>query len=111
MTMLYRIQMDRRVPPDAGAAHVERLKALEKSRVQEPRQAGVWRHLWRVAGRCANISVFDVADHDEPHTIPSRLPPFPIMDITVTPLARHPSATRQRDFISIAKVQACNRGF
>ena len=48
--------------------------------------------LWRVAGEYSNISVFDVADHDELHTILSTLPLFPFMDVLVTPLARHPSA-------------------
>jgi muconolactone D-isomerase len=33
-----------------------------------------------------------VTDHDELHTLLSSLPLFPFMDITVTPLARHPSA-------------------
>ena len=49
-------------------------------------------HLWRIAGEYSNISVFDVADHDELHTILSTLPLFPFMDVLVTPLARHPSA-------------------
>ena len=45
-----------------------------------------------MAGRYANVSVLDVADHDELHAILSSLPLFPFMDVTVTPLARHPSA-------------------
>jgi muconolactone D-isomerase len=45
-----------------------------------------------VAGRYANISVFDVTDHDELLALLSSLPLFSFMDITVTPLARHPSA-------------------
>ena len=59
---------------------------------QELQREGKWRHLWRVAGRYANISVFDVASNDELHAILSGLPLFPFMEITVTPLARHPSA-------------------
>lgn len=55
-------------------------------------RAGKWRHLWRIAGAYANVSVFDVADQDELHAILSTLPLFPFMDIAVTPLARHPSA-------------------
>jgi muconolactone delta-isomerase len=43
--------------------------------------------VWRIAGQDANISVFDVADHDELHAILSSLPLFPLMEITVTPLA------------------------
>jgi len=90
--MLYCVQMDVRVPHDADPARIDRLKAEEKLRAQDLQRAGIWVHLWRVAGRYANVSVFNVADHDELHTILSTLPLFPFMDITVTPLARHPSA-------------------
>ncbi len=37
-------------------------------------------HLWRISGRYANISVFDVAGHDELHPILSGLPLFPFME-------------------------------
>jgi muconolactone D-isomerase len=90
--MLYCVQMEVRVPHDVDPGRIERLKAEEKARAEELQRAGKWRHLWRVAGRYANVSVFDVADHDELHVILSTLPLFPFMDITVTPLARHPSA-------------------
>ena len=94
MTVLYCVQMEVRIPHDADPARIDRLKAEEKARAQELQRSGKWAHLWRVAGRYANISVFDVADHDELHTILSSLPLFPFMDITVTPLAWHPSAIR-----------------
>jgi muconolactone D-isomerase len=84
--------MDVRVPHDADPAGIDRLKAEEKARARDLQQSGKWVHLWRVAGRYANVSIFDVTDHDELHTILSTLPLFPFMDITVTPLARHPSA-------------------
>ncbi|MDR3530661.1 MAG: muconolactone Delta-isomerase [Rhodopila sp.] len=90
--MLYCVQMDVRVPHDVDPAHFDRLKAEEKARAQDLQRAGKWVHLWRVAGRYANVSVLDVADHDELHAILSSLPLFPFMEITVTPLARHPSA-------------------
>ncbi len=90
--MLYCVQMNVRVPHDLDPERFEALRAEEKVRAQELQRQGKWRHLWRVAGRYANISVFDVADHDELHAILSSLPLFPFMDICVTPLARHPSA-------------------
>lgn len=89
--MLYLVQMDVRVLHDVDPEWFERLKA-EKARARELRRVAQWRHLWRVAGRYANVSVFDVADHDELHAILSSLPLFPFMEIAVTPLARHPSA-------------------
>ena len=90
--MLYHVRMDVRVPHDADPIHIERLKAEEKARAEVLQRAGTWRHLWRIAGAYANVSIFDVADHDELHAILATLPLFPFMDIAVTPLARHPSA-------------------
>ena len=90
--MLYCVQMDVSIPRDIPAADVDHLKAVEKARAMELQLQGKWPHLWRVAGRYANISVFDVADHDELHSILSTLPLFPIMQISVTALAKHPSS-------------------
>ncbi len=90
--MLYCVHMDVRPPSDLDPERFERLKSEEKARAQELQREGKWRHLWRVAGRYANISIFDVASNDELHAILSGLPLFPFMEITVTPLARHPSA-------------------
>jgi muconolactone D-isomerase len=84
--------MDVRVPHDIDPQRLERLKSEEKARSQELQRAGKWPHIWRVAGLYANISIFDVESHDELHGILSGLPLFPFMAITVTPLARHPSA-------------------
>jgi muconolactone D-isomerase len=54
-------------------------------------RAGKWPEIWRVVGEYANYSVFDVDSHDELHEILQNLPLFPYMDITVVPLAKHPS--------------------
>ncbi len=90
--MLYHVRMDVHPPRDLDPAAFEALKAAEKSRAWELQRAGKWPHLWRIAGAYANVSVFDVTDHDELHAILSSLPLFPFMAIVVTPLARHPSA-------------------
>jgi muconolactone D-isomerase len=90
--MLYHVRMDVRVPHDVDPVRFERLKAEEKERAQDLQRQGKWRHLWRIAGMYSNISVFDVADHDELHALLSTLPLFPFMQIAVTPLATHPSA-------------------
>ncbi len=90
--MLYHVRMDVHVPHDVDADRFEALKADEKARAQDLQRQGTWRHLWRVAGQYSNVSIFDVADHDELHALLSTLPLFPFMTIQVTPLARHPSA-------------------
>lgn len=93
--MLYHVRMDVHPPHGLDPAQFDRLKAEEKARAQDLQRQGKWVHLWRVAGEYANISVFDVADHDELHAILSTLPLFPFMDVFVTPLARHPSSIAQ----------------
>jgi muconolactone D-isomerase len=90
--MLYHVRMTVRPPHDIEPERFERLKAEEKRHSQELQRQGKWPHLWRVAGRYANISVFDVESHDELHALLSALPLFPFMEVEVTPLARHPSS-------------------
>lgn len=90
--MLYHARMEVRPPHGFDPAELDRLKAEEKRRAQTLQREGKWVHLWRIVGQYANVSVFDVADHDELHDILSSLPLFPFMHIEVTPLARHPSA-------------------
>lgn len=90
--MLYHVRMDVRPPHGLDPAEFDRLKAEEKARAQDLQRTGTWVHLWRIAGQYSNISVFDVADHDQLHAILSTLPLFPFMQIEVMPLARHPSA-------------------
>ena len=90
--MLYHVRMDVRPPHDIDPARFDALRAEEKARSQELQRTGKWLHLWRIAGQYSNVSIFDVADHDELHAILSALPLFPFKQIDVTALARHPSA-------------------
>lgn len=90
--MLFLVHMEVALPPDMPAAEADELKARERDVAEGLQRDGRWRHLWRIAGRYANASVFDVADADELHELLSGLPLFGYMDITVTALARHPSA-------------------
>lgn len=90
--MLFLVHMQVRIAPDADKAFTDALKAEEKAFSQQLQRDGKWRHLWRVAGEYANYSVFDVGSNDELHELLSALPLFPYMQISVTPLAQHPSA-------------------
>ena len=89
--MLFHVRMDVHLPldldPDIRAATVAREKAYS----HELQRSGKWPHLWRIVGESSNVSVFDVESNDELHDLLSGLPLFPYMDITVTPLATHPS--------------------
>jgi muconolactone D-isomerase len=95
--MLFQVEMDVRIPHDFPAERAEALKQAERARAQDLQRANVWRHLWRVAGRYANFSIFDVSGPQQLHDILSSLPPFPFMAIQVTPLCRHPSSIREDD--------------
>ena len=86
-----------RLPHDLDPVQAERLKAEEKAYSQDLQRSGKWRHIWRVAGRYANISIFDVADAAELHAVLSGLPLFPFAEIDVQALCRHPSAIREDD--------------
>ncbi len=90
--MLYLAHMIVDIPATLAPEEAARIKAEEKAYAQELQRSGKWVHLWRVVGEYANYSVFDVASNDELHDLLSRLPLFPFMKITVTPLAKHPSA-------------------
>ena len=90
--MLYMVHMQVDIPDTLPKEEADRLKAEEKAYSQRLQQEGKWRHLWRVAGQYANYSVFDVSGNDELHEILMSLPLYPYMSISVTPLAKHPSA-------------------
>jgi muconolactone D-isomerase len=90
--MLYLVRMDVKIPHDLPAETAAEIKAREKAYSQQLQRDGRWPHIWRVVGEYANYSVFDVASNDELHELLQGLPLFPYMDITVTPLAKHPSA-------------------
>ena len=95
--MLFHVTMDVKIPRDLPAEERTDILAREKAYSQDLQRRGKWRHIWRVAGQYANVSIFDVQDNAELHDILSGLPLFPFMAITVTPLLRHPSAIRDDD--------------
>jgi muconolactone D-isomerase len=93
--MLYMVEMIVNIPHTLSPEVADEIKRKEKAYSQELQRAGKWRHLWRVVGEYANVSIFDVASNDELHTLLSGLPLFPYMQIQVTPLANHPSSIVQ----------------
>lgn len=95
--MLFQVQMTVRLPHEMDTALAEDLKARERSLAQQLQQSGKWRHLWRIVGRYANVSIFDVSDAEELHTLLSSLPLFPYMEVEVNALCRHPSSVHDND--------------
>lgn len=90
--MLFHVEMEVRIPHGLDTSYVDELKAREKALSQELQRQGKWVHIWRVVGRYANVSIFDVADNDELHALLQSLPLYPFMDIQVRALCRHGSS-------------------
>ena len=95
--MLFMVEMDVAIPSSFDNDEAARLKVAEKARFQELQAAGIWRHIWRVVGRYANVSIFDVASNAELHDLLTSLPLYPFMTMRVTPLCRHPSSLYEDD--------------
>ncbi|MAZ06043.1 muconolactone Delta-isomerase [Marinobacter sp. SS8-8] len=95
--MLFKVEMKVNIPHDMPAEVAADIKAREKAYAQDLQKQGKWRHLWRVAGSYANVSIFDVEDNAELQDLISNLPLFPYMNITVAPLCRHPSSIHDDD--------------
>lgn len=90
--MLFMVEMTVTIPHSMRPEEFETLKAKEKAYAQDLQRSGKWRDLWRIAGRYANVSIFDVADPTELNEIVMGLPLFAFMEIKVTALCKHPSA-------------------
>lgn len=95
--MLFHVRMNVNLPLSMPTEQAAQLKQTEKELAQRLQHEGKWRHLWRIAGQYANISVFDVDSVDELHNLLTSLPLFPYMQIDVMPLCRHPSSVRDDD--------------
>ncbi|AGK51370.1 MULTISPECIES: muconolactone Delta-isomerase [Burkholderia] len=95
--MLFHVEMIVNLPADIDPVKAAALKAEEREIAQRLQREGVWRHLWRIAGRYANVSIFDVESPAHLHDVLSQLPLFPYMRIDVRALCRHPSSIRDDD--------------
>jgi muconolactone D-isomerase len=90
--MLFYVRIEVTIPTYVDRETVERLGNLEHERAADLQRAGKWKHLWRIVGRLANISVFEVDSNDELHAILESLPFYTYMNIEITALCRHPGA-------------------
>ena len=82
-------------PPDAPAEDRARIFADELEAGQRLARAGKLRRLWRIPGRWANWSLYEVADATALHEALTTLPLYPWMDIDVHALAEHPNDPRE----------------
>ncbi len=90
--MLFYVGMTIRVPHDVAPERVKQLIALEHERAAELKRAGKWLHVWRVAGKWANVSIFEVESPAELHEVLISLPLHPFMELDVKALCPMPGA-------------------
>ncbi|MEM1104147.1 MAG: muconolactone Delta-isomerase [Pseudomonadota bacterium] len=95
--MKFMVEMTVKLPHDLDQEVVADMLAREKARAQELQRQGVWVHLWRVTGRYANVSIFELESAEALHDIMLSLPLFPYMETKVTSLCQHPSAIVQEN--------------
>ena len=78
--MLFHVNMEVRIPHGVDPEKIKQLGALEHERARELQLQRKWVHLWRVVGKFANVSVFDVDTPTELHDILNSLPVLPVHD-------------------------------
>ena len=95
--MLFHVTITVRMPHDVDPETIKRLGAMEHERAAELQRQGKWPHLWRVAGKWANVSIFKVDSPAELHSILESLPLYPFMDVEVSALCHHPGSIQADD--------------
>jgi muconolactone D-isomerase len=96
--MLFKVEMVVNIPATLDKEQADELKAREKKYSQDLQHSGKWRHIWRIAGKYENVSIFDVKDNTELHEILIGLPLYPYMTMSIQALCRHPSSIHENDY-------------
>lgn len=88
--MEFLVRLEVRLPPETDPLRRAELEAAEGARGVELIEAGHLKRIWRVPGRRANLSLYDVDDASHLHRLLCSLPMWPWIDASVEPLAAHP---------------------
>lgn len=96
--MLFLARMDVVFPESMSDETKADFQKQERAYSGDLQQRGIMKGIWRVVGEYSNYSIYDVDGHDELHAIFQGFPMFPYMNVKVTPLAKHPNATRDDFF-------------
>lgn len=81
-------------PESMNAETKAAYQAQEKEYSQALQHSGEFEAIYRVTGRYANVSIFEVESNDRLHEILSGFPMFPYMDVKTTALCKHPNSIR-----------------
>jgi len=82
------------------AARKETIFEQELQQGQQLARSGKLRRIWRVPGRWANWSLYEVPDATALHEALISLPLYPWMSISAHPLAVHPNDPRELGIIA-----------
>ena len=85
------MRIEQQIGSDFDRERLAQLKNAEHARATQLVEQGTLRRIWRIPGRRAVYSLYDVSGPDELHDVLSSLPLFPWMEIEVTALAAHAS--------------------
>jgi muconolactone D-isomerase len=88
--MEFLVRTENLMPPDTPDDTRERLRAAERERAMQLREAGILKRLWRVPGRNATIGLYEAEDPAALHDALTSLPMWKWMDVSVEALATHP---------------------
>ena len=89
--MRFMVQIEVKLPGDWPAEKLNEIGKAENARGHEFIKARKMRRLFRIVGKRANFSIWDVDSLEELHDSLQSLPMHPWMDISITPLIEHPS--------------------
>lgn len=90
--MKFLCQMQVTFPESMSPEEVAQKQAEEKEYSQALQRSGEFEAIYRVVGKYANVSIFEVESNQRLHEILSGFPMFPYMTIETTALAKHPNA-------------------
>lgn len=88
--MEFLVRTENRLPADTPDEIRDQLRAGERERAQQLRDAGTLQRLWRVPGRNATVGLYRAEDPGALHDALTSLPMWKWMDVTVEALATHP---------------------
>lgn len=99
--MEFLVKIDIAWPPEKTESEKNRIFEEELVAGQHLARRGQLRRIWRIPGRWANWSLYEVADATQLHAALATLPLFPWMDIEVFPLAEHPNDPRALGIVPV----------
>ena len=92
--MKFLVEMEVTFPESLTPEQIADFQAQEKEYSQKLQEGGEFEAIYRVVGRYANVSIFEVDSNQRLHEILSGFPMYPYMDIRSTALCKHPNSIR-----------------